>query len=152
MIDYGVLVYRGSFRSVRPRRSAVPSMLMSCWKRRCAWGFGFGREAVAIDPGEIISQTALATARRLGQKDEARQAWQAALASAKQLEPDARSAMFPTRSQTEEALNLSANRRGSSKRKIVIDATSATHGRESSSSRAYRQDSLQRSSQALVYY
>jgi cytochrome c-type biogenesis protein CcmH/NrfG len=54
------------------------------------------REAVAIDPEEIISQTALGdSAAALGQKDEARQAWQAALASAKQLEPDAQVSYVP---------------------------------------------------------
>jgi Tfp pilus assembly protein PilF len=54
------------------------------------------KEAVAIDPEEIISQTALGdAAAALGQKDEARQAWQAAIASARQLEPDAQVSYIP---------------------------------------------------------
>jgi Flp pilus assembly protein TadD len=48
------------------------------------------REAAAIDPEGIEAQNALGNiAAELGQKDEARQAWQAALTSAQQLDPDA---------------------------------------------------------------
>src|SRR5207244_9697733 len=54
------------------------------------------REAVAIDPAEIISQTALGdAASALGQKDEARQAYQAAIDSARRLEPDAQVSYIP---------------------------------------------------------
>jgi Flp pilus assembly protein TadD len=49
------------------------------------------REAVAIYPEGINVQYALGNvAARLGHKDEARKAWQAALALAGQLEPDVR--------------------------------------------------------------
>lgn len=48
------------------------------------------RQSLTFDPEEIISQTALVDiAADLGQKEQARQAWQAAIASAKNLEPDA---------------------------------------------------------------
>jgi Tfp pilus assembly protein PilF len=54
------------------------------------------REAVSLDPEEIVSQTALGDiAAALGHKDEARQAWQAAISSAKQLEPDAQVSYIP---------------------------------------------------------
>ena len=53
-------------------------------------------EAVAIYPAEIISQTALGdAASALGQKDEARHAYQAAIDSARHLEPDAQVSYIP---------------------------------------------------------
>ena len=54
------------------------------------------KEAVAIDPEEITSQTALGDISvAAGHKDEARQAWQAAIESAKRLEPDAQVSYIP---------------------------------------------------------
>jgi len=54
------------------------------------------REAAAIDPTEIMSQTALGdSAAAMGQRDEARKAWEAALAEAKKLEPDAQVSYVP---------------------------------------------------------
>jgi len=51
---------------------------------------------VAVDPQEITSQTALGDiSAALGQKDEARKAWQSSLALAKQYEPDAQVAFVP---------------------------------------------------------
>jgi Flp pilus assembly protein TadD len=48
------------------------------------------REAATLDPEGIEAQNALGNiAAELGQKDEARKAWQAALTDAKQLQPDA---------------------------------------------------------------
>jgi Flp pilus assembly protein TadD len=64
------------------------SELMSAHKPEEA--LAMAREAAAIDPDGVEAQDALGNiAARLGQKDEARKAWQAALAAAKQLEPDA---------------------------------------------------------------
>jgi len=48
------------------------------------------REAAAIDPDGVDAENAHGNvAALMGQKDEARAAWTAALAAAKQLEPDA---------------------------------------------------------------
>jgi 4-amino-4-deoxy-L-arabinose transferase-like glycosyltransferase len=96
-IDYGVLVYRGDF----PVSQAAALSLAQHANQLLAAGkpdqaLLLAREAVAIDPNEIISQTALGDiAATLGQKDEARQAWQAAIASARQLEPDAQVSYIP---------------------------------------------------------
>jgi Tfp pilus assembly protein PilF len=54
------------------------------------------QEAVQIDPEEIMSQTALGDiSAAMKQKDEARKAYQAALAAARQLEPDAQPSYVP---------------------------------------------------------
>jgi tetratricopeptide (TPR) repeat protein len=91
MIDYSVLVYHGSFRVAQAAalsRVQHVSELMSAHKPEEA--LAMAREAAAIDPDGVEAQDALGNiAARLGQKDEARKAWQAALAAAKQLEPDA---------------------------------------------------------------
>ncbi|MGA3134676.1 MAG: glycosyltransferase family 39 protein [Terracidiphilus sp.] len=97
MIDYGVLVYRGSFpmnQAAALSRAQRANELLAAGKP--AEALPLAREAVAIDPEEIISQTALGdTAAALGQKDEARRAWQAAIVSARQLEPDAQVSYIP---------------------------------------------------------
>jgi hypothetical protein len=96
-IDYGVLVYRGDFavhQAAALSRAQHANQLLAAGKPKEA--LPLAREAVAIDPHEIISQTALGdVANALGQKDEARQAWQAAIASARRLEPDAQVSYIP---------------------------------------------------------
>jgi 4-amino-4-deoxy-L-arabinose transferase-like glycosyltransferase len=96
-IDYGVLVYRGDFavrQAAALSRAQHANQLLAAGKPDQA--LPLAREAVAIDPDEIISQTALGDiASALGQKDEARQAWQAAIASARHLEPDAQVSYVP---------------------------------------------------------
>jgi tetratricopeptide (TPR) repeat protein len=96
-IDYGVLVYRGGF-SVRQAaalsRAQHATQLLIAGKPDQA--LPLARESVAIDPEEIISQTALGdVAAALGQKDEARKAWQSAIASARRLEPEAQPSYIP---------------------------------------------------------
>lgn len=96
-IDYGVFVYRGSFKM---NQAAALSRAQNAYELLAAHkpeeALVLAKEAVAIDPEEIISQTALGdAAAALGQKDEARQAWQAAIASARQLEPDAQVSYIP---------------------------------------------------------
>jgi 4-amino-4-deoxy-L-arabinose transferase-like glycosyltransferase len=97
MIDYGVLVYRGDFpmqQAAALSRAQHANQLLAAGKPDQA--LTLAREAVAIDPNEILSQTALGDiANALGQKDEARQAWQAAIASARHLEPDAQVSYIP---------------------------------------------------------
>jgi tetratricopeptide (TPR) repeat protein len=97
MIDYGVLVYRGDFpmhQAAALSRAQHANQLLAAGKPEQA--LALAREAVAIDPDEIISQTALGDiASALGQKDEARQAYQAAIDSARRLEPDAQVSYIP---------------------------------------------------------
>jgi hypothetical protein len=96
-IDYGVLVYRGDFpvpQAAALSRAQHANQLLAAGKPDQA--LSLAREAVAIDPNEIISQTALGDiAAALGQNGEARQAWQDAIASARQLEPDAQVSYIP---------------------------------------------------------
>jgi 4-amino-4-deoxy-L-arabinose transferase-like glycosyltransferase len=96
-IDYGVLVYRGDFsvnQVAALSRAQHAMQLLAAGKPDQA--LPLAREAVAIDPEEIISQTALGdVAAALGQKDEARQAWQSAIASARRLEPEAQPSYIP---------------------------------------------------------
>jgi hypothetical protein len=97
MIDYGVLVYRGDFpmqHAAALSRAQHANQLLAAGKPQEA--LARAREAVAIDPAEILSQTALGdAASALGQKDEARQAWQGAIDSARHLEPDAQVSYIP---------------------------------------------------------
>lgn len=97
VIDYGVMVYHGTFEM---KQTAALSRAINAyqllWKGDAKGALPLAREAVAIDPTEIMSQTALGdSAAALGQKDEARGAWQAALASARTLEPDAQASYVP---------------------------------------------------------
>lgn len=97
LIDYGVLVYRGDFsldQAAALSRAQHAYQLLAAGKPDQA--LPLAREAVLIAPEEIISQTALGdVAAALGQKEEARQAWQSALASARRLEPEAQPSYLP---------------------------------------------------------
>jgi tetratricopeptide (TPR) repeat protein len=90
-IDYSVLVYRGAFpvnRAAAESRAQHAYELMRA--RQPDEALAMAREAAQLDPEGVEAQNALGNiAARLGQKDEARQAWTAALAAAKQLESDA---------------------------------------------------------------
>jgi 4-amino-4-deoxy-L-arabinose transferase-like glycosyltransferase len=96
-IDYGVFVYQGSFqvdqaaalsRALRANELLVQGKLPEA--------LALAREAVSIDPGEITSQTALGDVEAaMGQKDEARRSWQAAINSARRLEPEAQVSYIP---------------------------------------------------------
>ncbi len=97
MIDYGVMVYRGTFevKQVAALSRAINAFHL-LWKGNANEAHGLALEAVAIDPTEIMSQTVLGdSAAALGQKDEARKAWETALAGARQLEPDAQVSYVP---------------------------------------------------------
>jgi 4-amino-4-deoxy-L-arabinose transferase-like glycosyltransferase len=96
-IDYSVMVYRGSFQvgqTAALSRAINAGHLLRKGKKEAA--LALAREAVAIDPEEILSQTALGdAAASLGVMDEARKAWQAAIESARHLEPDAQESYIP---------------------------------------------------------
>jgi 4-amino-4-deoxy-L-arabinose transferase-like glycosyltransferase len=96
-IDYSVMAYRGSFdvRQAAALSRAINAMQLM-WKGDAKSALPLAREAVAIDPTEIMSQTALGDASAaLGMKEEARKAWTAALTEAKTLEPDAQFSYVP---------------------------------------------------------
>lgn len=97
MIDYGVMVYRGTFHV---NQAAAVSRAQNAYallqKGKTEEALAMAREAAAIDPGDMTSQSALGNiALALGKKDEARSAFQAALAAAKQLEPDVQPGYVP---------------------------------------------------------
>ena len=97
MIDYGVMVYHGTFdlkQAAALSRAQTAYALLGKGKR--AEALAMAREAVAIDPTEIVSQTALGDiAAAQGEKEVARRAWQAAMVSARRLEPDAQVSYIP---------------------------------------------------------
>ena len=96
-IDYGILVYRGTFDTKQAAAlSRAQRAILAMEAGKMPEALVLAREAVALDPTELISQTTLGdAASALGQKDEARTAWTAALNLAKQLEPDAQPAYVP---------------------------------------------------------
>jgi tetratricopeptide (TPR) repeat protein len=96
-IEYGVLVYHGTFAV---NRAAALSRVQNAYtllrQRKAEEALALAREAAALDPEGVDAQSALGNiAALLGQKDEARKAWQAALASARQLEPNAQNGYVP---------------------------------------------------------
>jgi 4-amino-4-deoxy-L-arabinose transferase-like glycosyltransferase len=96
-IDYGVLVYHGSFRvdqAAAMSRVQRAYELMNAGKPQEA--LTMAREAAQLDPGDVEAEKALGNlSAQLGQKEEARTAWTAALAAAKQLEPEAGAGYIP---------------------------------------------------------
>ena len=97
MIDYGVLVYQGSFQvdqaAALSRAQNAYSLL---FQRKLPEALELAREAVSLDPREITSQTALGDiSAAMGQKDEARKAWQAAIELARRMEPEAQATSIP---------------------------------------------------------
>jgi tetratricopeptide (TPR) repeat protein len=91
MIDDSVLVYHGNFRIDRVAalgHTQMSSNLMAA--HRFDEALAEARKAVAIEPENVDAQIALGdAAAQLGQKDEARAAWERALAAARRLEPEA---------------------------------------------------------------
>ncbi len=92
MIDYGVMVYRGTFEV---KQAATQSRIQNAYQLlgngKAPEALALVREAVAIDPQDLSSQAALGNvAAAMGQKDEARTAWMTALDLAQKLEPDER--------------------------------------------------------------
>lgn len=96
-IDDGVMVYKGTFPMAQAAaQSRAFLAFQSLWKGDAAGALPLAREAAAIDPSDIMAQTARGdVASALGLKDEARTAWTAALNEAKKLEPDAQVSYVP---------------------------------------------------------
>lgn len=97
MIDYAVLVYRGTFsmkQAAALSRAQNANELLA--KGQIPQALAMAREAAAIDPEEVISQTAHGdAAAAAGLKDEARAAWQAAMKTVQMLEPEAQLSYVP---------------------------------------------------------
>ena len=97
VIDYGLFIYHGTFQvrqAAALSRAQIARQLLD--QDKSADALSLAREAVAIDPGDLTSQTVLGDALYvLGQKEQARQAWQAALAAAHELEPEAQANFVP---------------------------------------------------------
>jgi len=91
------MVYHGTFDMKQAAAlSRAENAFQLLWKGDAKGAHSLAVEAVAIDPAEIMSQTVLGdSAAALGQKEEARKAWEAALAGARQLEPDAQMSYVP---------------------------------------------------------
>jgi len=97
MIDYGVMVYHGSFQVDQAAAlSRAQNAYALLGQGKSAEALTLAREAVGLDPHDISSQTALGDiAARIGQKDEARKAWLAAIDSAQRMEPEAQATTIP---------------------------------------------------------
>jgi tetratricopeptide (TPR) repeat protein len=97
VIDDSVFVYRGN---IALRQAAAMSRAQNSYallmKGKVVDALAIARDAVATDPNELLSQMALGDiAAAKGNKDEARKAWEAALAIVRQLEPDAQASYVP---------------------------------------------------------
>lgn len=96
-IDDGVFVYQGSFdvKQTAALSRAINAMQLM-WKGDAKSALPLAEQAVAMDPTEIMSQTALGDASAaLGMKDQARTAWTAALTEAEKMEPQAQASYVP---------------------------------------------------------
>lgn len=96
-IDSSVFVYRGRFdlrqAAVLSRAQHADALLGS---GKATEALALAREAVALDTTDIAGLTALGNAAAaLGQKDDARQAWQTALTMAQHMEQEAQAAYAP---------------------------------------------------------
>jgi hypothetical protein len=96
-IDHSVFVYRGDFpvaQAAAVSRAQRAEELLALHKPDQA--FALAEDAVKIDPAEITAQATLGdAAAALGQREQARVAWEAAIGSARHLEPDAQVSYIP---------------------------------------------------------
>ena len=97
VIDHGVMIFQGHFDM--HQAAAQARAQASSWAMRrhdAASALDLAQQAVALDPNRITNQSALGdTLAANGRKDEARQAWQTALALARQLEPATQTLYVP---------------------------------------------------------
>lgn len=97
VIDYSVFVFRGTFDM---KDAATASRVQNAYRllqqQKAPEALALAREAVAIDPLDLRSQTALGdVAAATGQKDEARKAWNAARELARGLDVESQEALIP---------------------------------------------------------
>ncbi len=96
-IEDAVFVYRGDFdlkhAAALSRAEAVSALLA---KHQAQQALPLAQQAVAIAPSDLFAQTALGDVQAaLGQKQAALQAWNAALATARKLDPAAQKSYVP---------------------------------------------------------
>ena len=96
-IDHAVFVYSGDFDMAQAAAlSRAQNAYRLLGQRQVREALALVQEAAAIDPQEVISQTALGDILAIvGQKDEARKAWQTAIESARRMDPDAQVSYIP---------------------------------------------------------
>jgi hypothetical protein len=97
VIDYAVFVYRGTFDM---RDSATASRVQHAFKllgeKKAPEALALVKEAVAIDPDDLRSQTALGdVCAAMGMKDEARAAWTKAVSIAQTMSNEDQAATLP---------------------------------------------------------
>jgi tetratricopeptide (TPR) repeat protein len=96
-IDHAVMVFRGRFDMRRTAALArAENAFQAVWKGDAATALPLAQEAVALDPTLVMGQSALGDALAgLGRTEEARKAWETALAQARQLELGAQIMFVP---------------------------------------------------------
>ena len=96
-IDYGVMVFRGRFDMHHAAALArAENAFQAIWSGNAASALSLARESQAIDPTLLMGNMALGDALAAsGRKDEARLAWQTALAASKKLDPGAQLMFTP---------------------------------------------------------
>jgi hypothetical protein len=97
VIDHAVFVYSGALDT---KRAATLSRVQNAYRLlgdgKTAEALALVDEAVSIDPTDIRSQGALGDiSAAMGQKDDARKAWETALASARLLDTEAQASVVP---------------------------------------------------------
>jgi tetratricopeptide (TPR) repeat protein len=97
VIDYGVFVYSGTLDM---KKAATLSRVQNAYQLlragKAPEALALVKEAVSINPQDIQAQSALGNiSAAIGQNDEARKAWEAALGSARQLDPDEQASVVP---------------------------------------------------------
>jgi hypothetical protein len=97
VIDHAVFVYSGTLGM---KKAATLSRVQNAYQLlgagKTAEALALVKEAVSIDPTDIRSQCALGDiSAAMGQKDDARKAWETALGSARQLDADAQASVVP---------------------------------------------------------
>ncbi|HET6207157.1 MAG TPA: glycosyltransferase family 39 protein [Terracidiphilus sp.] len=97
VIDYGVFVYSGTLDM---KKAATLSRVQNAYQLlgagKAPEALALVKEAVTINPQDIQAQSALGNiSAAVGQKDEARKAWEAALGSARQLDAGEQASVVP---------------------------------------------------------
>jgi tetratricopeptide (TPR) repeat protein len=96
-IDHGVFVYRGEFELPEVAAlSATQRAQLLLGQNKAAAALEDAQEAVRLEPGSVLAQTALGdAAAALGQMESARNAYQAALVAAHEMEVDVQPEFAP---------------------------------------------------------
>jgi hypothetical protein len=96
-IDHAVMIFRGRFDMRQAAALArAENAFQAVWKGDGATALPLSQEAVALDPALLMGHAALGDAlASVGRTEEARKAWETALAQSRQLEPGAQIMFVP---------------------------------------------------------